>query len=221
MNFSPDNKSNIEIVKKKKNENVKLSMKSYIRLREVFVINSLKKQVFNLKSSLKKKEEEIENFKNNLKCAKYSKLEFNYNNNLNSFIKTKKNFENVKKINCDVNEKLLVTKEENDKLYLSLNRYKNQNEDIKIRLKYYEDENKELINKNKNLEDKVNFMKTLTTNAPSHYSKVSLRQKDNMIMTLRNEIQVSADKFKSEKQRLERRIYFMDKDFKKLKEILE
>lgn len=194
-------------------------MKNYIRLRELFVINSLKKQVGSLKIVLKQKEEEIENYKSNLKCAKYSKLEYNYNKNLNSFIKTKKDFENIKNIQLDTTDKLLKEKEENDKLYSSLNRFKNQNDEMKIKIKFIEDENKELLIRNKALEEKLHFMKTFS-NPPSHYSKVSLRQKENLIMSLKNEIQDIIDKNKIERQRLERRIHFLDKDFRKMKEIL-
>jgi len=203
-----------------KNENVKLSLKNYVKLREIFVINSLKKQVLNMKNLLKRKDEEIENYKSNLKCAKYSKLEFNYNNNLNSFIKTKKDYESVKKIYSDTSEKLIKEKEDNDKLYNALNKYKAQYDELKVKIKVVEEENRDLINKNKGLEEKINFLKTYS-NPPSHFSKVSLRQKENLITTLKNDLQVSTDKFRSEKQRLEKRIYYLDKDFKRLKEILE
>lgn len=184
------------------------------------MINSLKKQVGSLKNIIKQKDQEIENYKENLKCAKYSKLEFNYNKNLNSFIKTKKDYENVKKIQSDISDKLVKEKEENDKLYSSLNRYKIQYDEMKIKLKIVEDENKELLNRNKALEEKVNFMKTFS-NPPSHYSKVSLRQKENLIISLKSELQASVEKYKSERQRLERRVYYMDKDFRRIKEILE
>lgn len=218
MSFMPE--INRDSNSKSKHQNLRLNWKSYIRLRELFVINSLKKQVGSFKALIKQKDEEIENLKSNLKCAKYSKLEFNYNKNLNSFIKTKKDYENVKKINTDTTDRLIKEKEENDKLYSSLNRYKNQNDEMKIKVKIIEDENKELLMRNKALEEKLNFMKTFS-NPPSHYSKVSLRQKENMILSLKSELQVSNEKYKAERQRLERRVYFLDKDFKRLKEILE
>jgi len=206
--------------KLKNDNNHKLNLQSYIRLRELFVINSLKKQVASLKNLIKQKDEEIENYKSNLKCAKYSKLEFNYNKNLNSFIKTKKDYENVKKIQSDTSDKLLKEKEENDKLYSTLNRFKNQNDEMKMKLKFIEDENKELLIRNKTLEEKLSFMKTFS-NPPSHYSKISLRQKENLILSLKSELLETAEKYKTERQRLERRAFYLDKDFKRLKEILE
>ncbi len=135
-------------------------------------------------------------------------------------MKTKKDYESVKKICSDTSDKLIKEKEDNDKLYSALNKYKGQYDELKVKLKVIEEEKRDLITKNKSMEEKINFMKTFT-NPPSNFSKVSLRQKENLITTLKNDLQVSTEKFKSEKQRLEKRIYFMDKDFKRIKEILE
>jgi len=220
LNNENNKESSCSNIKLKNGKNIQLNWKSYIRLRELFVINSLKKQVGSLRNLVKQKDEEIENFKTNLKSAKYSKLEFNYNKNLNSFIKTKKDYDSVKRIQSDISDKLVKEKEENDKLLSSLNRYKFQYDEMKVKIKIFEDENREMLTRNKALEEKLNFMKTYS-NPPSHYSKVSLRQKENLIISLRSEIQSAAEKYKAEKQRLERRVLYLDKDFKRLKEVLE
>ena len=203
-----------------KNTKLNLSIGSYIRLREIYVINSLKKQVTTMKHIIKQKEDEIEVLKSNLKCAKYLKLEYHYKNNMTSYIKIKKDNENIIKIHNEATEKLIKEKEDKEKAMLALTKYKTIYDDLKIKLKDLEEENSELTNKNKNLEEKINFFnKHPVSNL--HLSKVSLKHKENLISTLKNDIQTIVDKYKSEKARLEKRIFFMDKDYRKIKEVLE
>lgn len=169
---------------------------------------------------MKKKDEEIESYKANIKCAKYSKLEYNYNNNLNNFVKTKKDVENMKKIISDTSDRFVREREENEKLFCSLGKYRAQIDDLKVKLKSLEEENKELISKNKSFEEKINFLSKYS-NATSFDFKASLKQKESMLSTLKSDFQTSTDKFKTEKLRLEKRIYFMDKDTKRMREIIE
>ena len=128
--------------------------------------------------------------------------------------------ENIIKIHNEATEKLIKEKEDKEKAMLALTKYKTIYDDLKIKLKDLEEENSELTNKNKNLEEKINFFnKHPVSNL--HLSKVSLKHKENLISTLKNDIQTIVDKYKSEKARLEKRIFFMDKDYRKIKEVLE
>jgi hypothetical protein len=56
-------------------EKIELSANSIIRLREVYVINFLKNQVGQLKGLLVERDEEIQQYKNNIKVTKLSNLE--------------------------------------------------------------------------------------------------------------------------------------------------
>ncbi len=49
------------------------------------VVNSLKKQVANLKHTIKSKEDEVEEYKNNSKVGKYKQLENELDNKLIEF----------------------------------------------------------------------------------------------------------------------------------------
>jgi hypothetical protein len=51
--------------------------------------------------------------------------------------------------------------------------------------------------------------------------KLNLRQKENTIASLKNEIIEEKEKSRSERQRLEKRISYMLQDFNKIKEALE
>lgn len=215
-----ESKEIIEQEKINKN-NVNLSVKSLIRLREVYVINTLKKQLSSMKNTMKKKDEEIEEYKKNIKCAKYSKLEFNYNTNLTSFAKTKKDNENVRKLCSELTEKYLKEKEENEKINLLFIKQKNHLDEIKQKLKSFEEENIKLNEKCKAMEERINFLNTYANAPTSHQTRMTIRKQEKMILNYREELDSLNENYKKEKQRLERRIYYMDKDYKELKKIYE
>ena len=58
-------------------------------------------------------------------------------------------------------------------------------------------------------------------NQPVQMQKLNLRQKENLINSLKNEINEEKEKSKLERQRLEKRISFMLQDYNKIKEALE
>jgi len=198
-----------------------VSANTFIRLREVYVINSLKKQVNQLKKVISAKDQEIENYKNNVRCAKYSKLEFNYSNNLNQLIQLKKENENLRQNFEDISSKYSQEMEENQKILTALNKYRSQFDETKIKNKILEDNNLELISKNKYLEDKVALLNKSLIHQPVQLNRISVRELNNTINKLKEEILDIREKAKSDRQRLERRIYYMSEDFKKVKEALE
>ena len=67
-----------------------------IKLREVFMINNLKKQVINFKQILKSKDEEIAGMKNNSKVAKLQILENEFRIKNEENFSLKENFEALK-----------------------------------------------------------------------------------------------------------------------------
>lgn len=198
-----------------------VSANTFIRLREVYVINNLKKQISQLKKVISSKDDEIESFKNNVRCAKYSKLEFNYSNNLNQLIQIKKENENLRNNYEEITSKYSEQEEENQKLINSLSKYRSQYDEIKIKNKILEDANNELNAKSKYLEDKVALLNKSIIHQPVQLARVSVREKNNTINRLRDEIQEIKDKFKAERHRLEKRIYYMAEDFRKVKDALE
>jgi chromosome segregation ATPase len=198
-----------------------VSTNTFIRLREVYVINNLKKQISQLKKIISGKDEEIESFKSNIRCAKYSKLEYNYSNNLNQLIQIKKENESLRINFEEISSKYTEVVEENQKLLNSLNKYRSQYEELKIKSKILEDSNNELVGRNKYLEDKVSLLNKSIIHQPVQLARVSVRQKDSTINNLKTEMQDLKDKFKQERQRLERRIYYISEDFKKMRDALE
>jgi len=198
-----------------------VSTNTFIRLREVYVINNLKKQISQLKKVMQSKDEEIENYKNNIRCAKYSKLEYNYSNNLNQLIQLKKENENLRHNYEEVSSKFSEQAEEYQKLFNSLNKYRSQYDEIKIKNKILEDNNNELASKNKYLEEKVALLNKSLIHQPVQLTRVSVRELNNTISRLKDEINELREKNKSDRQRLERRIYYMSEDFRKVKDALE
>lgn len=197
-----------------------VSANTFIRLREVYVVNSLKKQISQMKKVIAKKEEEIEGFKSNLRCAKYSKLEYNYANNLNQLIQIKKENETLRSNFEDITTKYTEEVEQNQRLINSLAKYRSQYDDLKIKAKMLEDSNNDLAFKNKLLEEKVNLLNKSILHQPVQLRRISVKQKDNTINSLKAELQEIKDKSKAERLRLERRVYFMTEDFKKAQEAL-
>jgi hypothetical protein len=174
-----------------------------------------------MKNILQKKEEEIEEYKKNIKCAKYSKLEFNYNSNLVSYNKLKTENENIRKLCNEVTEKFIKEKEENEKisnLYIKLKGYSDES---KQRLKNIEDENKELIAKCKIMEDRNCIIISNLNPNVSQLNKISLKKHEKIIKGYIKEIENLSENFKKEKIRLEKRINYMDKDYKELKKCYE
>ncbi len=198
-----------------------VSGNTFIRLREVYVINNLKKQINLLKKVISAKDEEIENFKSNVRCAKYSKLEFNYSNNLNQLIQIKKENEILRNNYEEISSKFTEQMEENQKFLNALNKYRTQYDEIKIKNKIFEDANNNLTARNKYLEEKIGFLSKSIQHQPVQLTKVSLREKNNLINKLKEEAQESMDKFSAERRRLEKRIFYMNEDFKKVKQGLE
>lgn len=198
-----------------------VSANTFIRLREVYVINNLKKQISQLKKVITAKDEEIESYKSNVRCAKYSKLEYNYSNNLNQLIQIKKENENLRSNYEEITSKCAEQIEENQKLINSLTKYRSQFDEIKIKNKILEDSNTELNAKNKHLEEKVALLNKSIIHQPVQLARVSVREKNNTINRLKEEIQELKEKFKAERHRLERRIFYMAEDFRKVKEALE
>jgi predicted nuclease with TOPRIM domain len=198
-----------------------VSANTFIRLREVYVINNLKKQISQLKKVISSKDGEIESYKNNVRCAKYSKLEFNYSNNLNQLIQIKKENENLRNNYEEISSKCSEEVEGNQKLISSLTKYRSQYDEIKIKNKIWEDSNYELNAKAKYLEEKVALLNKSIMHQPIQLSRVSVREKNNTINRQKDEIQELKDKFKAERQRLEKRIFYMADDFRKVKDALE
>lgn len=198
-----------------------VSANTFIRLREVYVINNLKKQISQLNKVIAAKDEEIEGYKSNIRCAKYSKLEFNYSNNLNQLIQIKKENETLRNNYEEISSKFTEQVEENQKFAHSLSKYRTQYDEIKIKNKILEDANNELSSKNKYLEEKIGTLNKMVQHQPVQLTRVSLREKNNMINRLQEEIHELKDKFRAERQRLEKRIFYISEDFKKVKEGLE
>ncbi len=198
-----------------------VSANTFIRLREVYKINSLKKQISQLSKAITAKDQEIENYKNNIRCNKYSKLEYNYANNLNQLIQLKKENESFKLNFEEVSGKYSERMEENQKLLNSLNKYKIQFEETKIKNKILEDNNYEITTKNKYLEDKIVLLNKSLVQQPVKLTRVSVRELNNTINRLNEVISEIKEKSKVERQRLEKRIFYMSEDFKKIKEALE
>ena len=202
--------------------NINLSVKSLIRLREVYVINNLKKQISSMKNSLKKKDEEIEEFKNSVKCAKYSKLEFNYNTNLTSFAKTKKDNDNVRKLCSELTEKYLREREESEKIGNLYFKQKTHLDDMKQKFKTLEEENQMLIDKCKSIEERNTFLNNYSVPpASSHATRMTTRKQDKLLENYKDELENLSENFKREKIKLEKRIFYMDKDYKELKKCYE
>jgi predicted nuclease with TOPRIM domain len=194
---------------------------TFMRLKEVYMITNLKRQNAQYKKNLQEKDEEIEGYKNNLRCAKYSKLEYNYSNNLNQLIMIKKENESFKNNIEEITSKYAEVLDENQKLINSLTKYRSNFEEIKIKSKTFEEHNMELTSRNRYLEDKVNLLGKSLNNQPVQLQRVNVREKDNAITYLKNEIIEEKEKSKSDRQRLEKRIYYMTQDFNKIKEALE
>jgi hypothetical protein len=217
-----ENNENNKNEKNENESNFNLSIKSLIRMREVYVINNLKKQINTMKNSLRKKDEEIEEFKKNIKSAKYSKLEFNYNTNLNSYAKIKLENENVRKLCTEITEKFIKEKEENEKIGDLFIKQKSYLDEIKQKMKYLEEENKELNKKSNIMEDKINFLNTYATPpAASFNHKMIIKKQDKILINYKEELENLNENFNKEKIRLDKRILYMDKDFKELKKCYE
>jgi len=148
---------------------------------------------------LSAKDEEIENFKNNVRCAKYSKLEFNYSNNLNQLIQIKKENESLRGNYEEISSKYTEQVEENQKIISSLTKYRSQYDEIKIKNKILEDSNCELNSKTKYLEDKVVLLNKSIVHQPVQLARVSVREKNNTISRLKEEILEQKEKFKAER----------------------
>ena len=198
-----------------------VSPNTFIRLREVYVINNLKKQINQLKKLIAAKDDEIESFKSNVRCAKYSKLEFNYSNNLNQLIQIKKENDTLRNNYEEISFKSTEQLEENQKFLNSLNKYRTQYDEIKIKNKILEDANNHLNVKNRCYEEKIALLTKSIQHQPVQLTKVSLREKNNTIDRLTGEMQELKDKFRAERQRLEKRIFYISDDFKKVREGLE
>lgn len=208
------------------NDNLKasalnVSNTTFTRLKEVYLISNLRRQNAQLKKVISEKEEDIENYKNNMRCAKYSKLEYNYSNNLNQLIQIKKENESYKSNIEEITSKYSEILDENQKLINSLTKYRSNFDEIKIKSKTLEENNLELTSRNKYLEDKVNLLTKSLNSQPVQLQKTNMRIKDNAIINLRNELLEEKEKHKSDRQRLEKRIYYMLQDFNKIKEALE
>lgn len=198
-----------------------ISPNTFVRLREVYVINNLKKQISNLKKTIVNKDEEIEGFKNNIRCAKYSKLEYNYSTNLSQLIQIKKDNE-ILRSNCEeISMKFSEEVEENQKLFLSLSKYKTQHEEFKLKLKLFEDSNNELAVKNKYLEEKVTLLNKSIIHQPVQLTRNTMKQKDYLINGLKSELDDLSEKYKNEKERLEKNIFNIEKEFRKIKDAFE
>lgn len=198
-----------------------ISPNTFVRLREVYVINNLKKQISNLKKTIVDKDQEIEGFKNNIRCAKYSKLEYNYSTNLSQLIQIKKDNE-ILRSNCEeISMKFSEEVEENQKLFLSLSKHKTQHEEFKLKLKLFEESNNELSVKNKYLEEKVTLLNKSIIHQPVQLTRNTMKQKDYLINGLKSELDDLSEKYKNERERLEKNTFYIEKEFRKIKEALE
>jgi len=224
----------LKIVKKIQNENelihtdfinqaatMNVSANTFMRLKEIYIISNLKKQISQLKKNLSNKEDEIESYKNNIRCAKYSKLEYNYSNNLNQLIQIKKENENLRNNYHEVSCKFSEQAEEYQKILNSLSKYRSQYDEIKIKNKILEDSNNDIASKNKYLEEKVILLNKSLIHQPVQLTRVSVRELNNTINRLKDDILELREKNKSDRHRLEKRIYYMVEDFKKVKDALE
>ena len=136
-------------------------------------------------------------------------------------IQIKKENENLKNNIEEITSKYAEILDENQKLINSLTKYRSNFEEIKIKSKTFEENNMELVSRNRYLEDKVNLLGKSLNNQPVQLHRVNVREKDNAIVNLKNEIVEEKEKSKSDRQRLEKRIYYMTQDFNKIKEALE
>lgn len=139
-----------------------LSTNTFIRLKEMFVINSLKNQINQLKQTTKIQEEEIENFKNNARVTRLVKLEHNFNNSSNELAILRAEYENIKIQYDETLEKYRDNIEEKNYYKLMMQKYKAQLEDAKSNMKNVKEENSKLKEARRIQDEKIVYMSKIT-----------------------------------------------------------
>jgi hypothetical protein len=203
-----------------------ISPTNLIRLREVFVINSLKKQILQLKQLLNSKEEEVEHLKVNAKCSKYSKLEYNHSVSEQELENVKKEYDKVR-INYDITfEKLKSVTEERDYCKNMMGKFKAQYDEAKEKLKLLENENEILREVKRSNDEKIvyltKFSKRLQGNTKIALKETKEEEVQNNALNASN-ARLSSDlaQIKYDKGKLEKKNADLIKEIKSCKEEVE
>ena len=199
-----------------------LSTNSFIRLREVYVISSLKKQVSAMRQLIEEKDEEIESFRLNTKIMKYAKLEYNYNTTSDELSFLKKEYDRLKSSYEDTLVKYSEATEEKEYNKVALNRLKTQFDDSRTKVKNLEEVNRVLTELKKTNEDKISHLNRYL-NITSRINKKDKKVESNTL-DVNSEITnltMSLEKYKMEKSKLDRKILELIKENKSYKEKIE
>lgn len=197
---------------------------NFIRLREVFVISSLKKQITQMRQIIQQKEEELENIKLNSKVMKYAKLEYTYNNNLTELNQYKKENEYLKFNLEETIGKFKEISDEKENYRSLLNKMKSQIEEIKIKNKNLDEDNRNLIDNKRVHEEKICHLGKVieTYNRAKNKEKITAEEttikKENPNI---NNLQTVIDNLKSDKQKLEKKNTDLLKEIRQLREVAE
>lgn len=231
-NSSSDRTQQQEVFDSQPPKEFNISPNNFIRLREAFVISSLKKQINAMKQILQLKEDEIERYKNSSKTHKFSKLNYNYTNNLSELNNVKKEYEILRNKFEEMNKKQLQTVEEREYCRNTMNKYKSQYDESKIKMRALEEDKVSLLETKKQNEDKISYLikcnhqnklNTTTNNITSgngHNNmnlSYKIQDKETEIHNMRNEL----EQIEKIKMKYEKRISELNKEKDRLKEELE
>jgi chromosome segregation ATPase len=206
------------------NDEFCISPNNFIRLREIFVISSLKKQITQMRQIIQQKDEELDNIKLNSKVMKYAKLEYSYNNNLTELNQFKKENENLKINLEDTISKFKELFDEKENYRTSLGKIKSQLEEIKTKNKSLDEDNKSLSDNKRVYEEKISHLSKVieTYNRVKNKEKITAEEtaikKENSNL---NNLQANLDNLKNEKLRLEKKNSDLMKEIRQLREVVD
>ena len=185
-NQAPDNREgnldeeekSLETVENNLNDNARfnLSTNTFFRLKEMFMINSLKNQITELKQVNKRQKEEIENFKNSSRVIKLHKLEQDFTTSSNELTLVKNEYETMRVQYEGTLEKYKVILEEKNYFKVMMQKYKSQFEDAKLNLKNSREEIINLKETRRNQDERIIYLSKITK--PTSYHGISLKNNE-------------------------------------------
>jgi len=182
-----------------------LSTTSFFRLKEMFVINSLKNQIEQLKQLNKKQEKEIAVFKSNSRVTKLAKLEQNFNNSTNELAMMKSQYENIRVQYEDTLEKYKEVLEEKNYFKSMMQKYKSQFEETKNNLKSLKEENSKLKEIRKMQDERIIYLSKITK--PTNFlSRAAEKEKESHLNTVEKNEFLNLEKKAKELERTESRL---------------
>ena len=156
------------------NNTITVSPQNYVRLREVYIINSLKNQIINLKKIINEKDDNISNLKNNEKIVNFVKIENELRSQNEELVFYMESYEKLKANFDETTAKCKEAQSERDLCKKQLYRYKSQYEEKRANLKNIMEVNSRLIENKKYLQEKVLFNSLFSKTVVNHNTNTPL-----------------------------------------------